>query len=119
MFEKQARVERFDPIQTFHACKKEKGKPIGPYVIKMNNNVAQLECLGYVLSQDLSVSLILNDLTSDFASFVRIYNKHNLGKTIGELHGLLIEYEKGLPKKAAIPQVMAIQGGRIQKANKK
>ncbi|GKC59572.1 retrotransposon protein, putative, ty1-copia subclass [Tanacetum coccineum] len=26
---------------------------------------------------------------------------------------------KGLPKKAATPQVMAIQGGRIQKANKK
>ncbi|GJU82299.1 retrotransposon protein, putative, ty1-copia subclass [Tanacetum coccineum] len=44
---------------------------------------------------------------------------HNMGKTIGELHALLVEYEKGLPKKAATPQVMAIQGGRIQKANKK
>ncbi|GJZ82824.1 retrotransposon protein, putative, ty1-copia subclass [Tanacetum coccineum] len=44
---------------------------------------------------------------------------HNMGKKIGELHALLIEYEKGLPKKAATPQVMAIQGGRIQKANKK
>ncbi|GJT26704.1 retrovirus-related pol polyprotein from transposon TNT 1-94, partial [Tanacetum coccineum] len=28
-------------------------------------------------------------------------------------------YEKGLPKKAATPQVMVIKGGRIQKANKK
>ncbi|GJU21220.1 retrotransposon protein, putative, ty1-copia subclass [Tanacetum coccineum] len=44
---------------------------------------------------------------------------HNMGKTIGELHALLIEYEKGLPKKAVTPQVMAIQSGRIQKANKK
>ncbi|GKC51495.1 hypothetical protein Tco_1074240, partial [Tanacetum coccineum] len=44
---------------------------------------------------------------------------HNMEKTIGELHALLIEYDKGLPKKAARPQVMAIQGGRIQKANKK
>ncbi|GKA50275.1 hypothetical protein Tco_0743348 [Tanacetum coccineum] len=44
---------------------------------------------------------------------------HNMGKTVGELHALFIEYEKGLPKKAATPQVMAIQGGRIQKANKK
>nr|GEV67000.1 hypothetical protein [Tanacetum cinerariifolium] len=34
---------------------------------------------------------------------------HNIGKTIGELHALLIEYEKGLPKKAATPQVMVIQ----------
>ncbi|GJS62978.1 hypothetical protein Tco_0677542 [Tanacetum coccineum] len=44
---------------------------------------------------------------------------HNMEKIIGELHALLIEYEKGLPKKAATLQVMAIQGGRIQKANKK
>ncbi|GJR78217.1 hypothetical protein Tco_0149002 [Tanacetum coccineum] len=44
---------------------------------------------------------------------------HNIGKTIGEIHTLLIEYEKRLPKKVAPPQVMAIQGGRIQKANKK
>ncbi|GJS96423.1 retrotransposon protein, putative, ty1-copia subclass [Tanacetum coccineum] len=44
---------------------------------------------------------------------------HNMGKTIGELHALLIEYEKGLPKKAGTPQVLAIQDGRIQKSNKK
>ncbi|GJR68997.1 retrotransposon protein, putative, ty1-copia subclass [Tanacetum coccineum] len=36
---------------------------------------------------------------------------HNIGKTVGKLHALLIECEKGLPKKAATPQVMAIQGG--------
>nr|GEZ10336.1 hypothetical protein [Tanacetum cinerariifolium] len=97
----------------------EEEKPVGPYFIKMKNYVAQLECLGYVLSQDLGVGLILNGLTSDFAGFVRNYNKHNMGKTIGELHALLIEYEKGLPKKAVTPQVMVIQCGRIQKANKK
>ncbi|GJW04795.1 retrotransposon protein, putative, ty1-copia subclass [Tanacetum coccineum] len=119
MFEKQAGVERFDLIQTFHACKQEDGKPVGAYVLKMKDYVEQLERLGYVLPQDLSVGLILNGLTSDFAGFVRNYNMHNMGKTIGELHALLIEYEKGLPKKAATPQVMAIQGGRIQKANKK
>ncbi|GKB25151.1 retrotransposon protein, putative, ty1-copia subclass, partial [Tanacetum coccineum] len=66
-----------------------------------------------------TVGLILNDLTNDFVGFVRNYNMHNMGKTIGELHALLIEYEKGLPKKAATPQVLAIQGGRIQKSNKK
>ncbi|GJT17817.1 NIN-like protein [Tanacetum coccineum] len=44
---------------------------------------------------------------------------HNIGKTIGELHAMLIEYEKGLPKKAKTPQVMMIKGGKIQKAKKK
>nr|GEX59402.1 hypothetical protein [Tanacetum cinerariifolium] len=68
---------------------------------------------------NISVGLILNGLTSDFVGFVRNYNMHNMGKTIGELHALLIEYEKRLPKQAATLQVMAIQGGRIQKANKK
>ncbi|GJY65103.1 retrotransposon protein, putative, ty1-copia subclass [Tanacetum coccineum] len=92
MFEKQARVERFDLIQTFHAYKQEKGKPVSPYVIKIKGYVKQLEHLGYVLPQDLSVGLIMNGLTSDFAGFVRNYNMHNIEKTIG---------------------------GRIQKANKK
>ncbi|GJT28499.1 retrotransposon protein, putative, ty1-copia subclass [Tanacetum coccineum] len=86
MFEKQAGVERFDLIQTFHACKQEEVKPVGPYVIKMKGYVEQLE------------------------RFLRNYNIHNMGNMIGELHTLLVEYEKGLPKKAATPQVIAIQG---------
>ncbi|GKA03524.1 retrotransposon protein, putative, ty1-copia subclass [Tanacetum coccineum] len=89
VFEKQARVERFDLIQTFHACNQEE------------------------------VGLILNGLTKDFAGFVRNYNMHNMGKTIGELHAMLIEYEKGLPKRDETSQVMMIKGGKIQKANKK
>ncbi|GJX03006.1 retrotransposon protein, putative, ty1-copia subclass [Tanacetum coccineum] len=99
MFEKQAGVKRFDLIQTFQVCKLEDGKPVGAYVLKMKDYVEQLERLGYMLLQDLSVGLILNGLTSDFAGFVRNYNMHNMGKTIGELHALLIEYEKCLPKR--------------------
>ncbi|GJS80935.1 retrotransposon protein, putative, ty1-copia subclass [Tanacetum coccineum] len=87
MFEKQARVERFDLIQTFYACKQEERKLVGPYIIKMKGYVEQLERLG----------------------FIRNYNMHNIRKKIGELHALLIEYEKGLPKKSTTPQVMAIQ----------
>ncbi|GJW72163.1 hypothetical protein Tco_0129080 [Tanacetum coccineum] len=87
--EKQAGVEWFDLIQTFHACKQEEVKSVGSYVLKMKGYVEQLECLGYVLPQDLSVGLIMNGLTSDFDRFV------------------------------VTPQVMAIQGGRIKKANKK
>ncbi|GKD21483.1 hypothetical protein Tco_1223186, partial [Tanacetum coccineum] len=69
MFEKQARVERFDLIQTFHACKQEEGKSVSSYVLKMKGYVEQLEHLGN-------------------------YNMHNMEKTIGELHALLIEYDK-------------------------
>ncbi|GJZ79491.1 retrotransposon protein, putative, ty1-copia subclass [Tanacetum coccineum] len=85
----------------------------------MKGYVDQLKRLGYMLPQDLILSLILNDLTKDFSRFVRNYNMHNMGKTVGELHDMLIEYEKGLPKKAETPQLMMIRGGKIQKANKK
>ncbi|GJW20132.1 hypothetical protein Tco_0030754 [Tanacetum coccineum] len=76
--------------------------------------VENLNRLGYrhpqaKFPQEISVGLILNGITSEFVGFVRNYNMHNMGKTIGELHALLIEYEKGLPKKAVTPQVLAIQ----------
>ncbi|GKF60429.1 hypothetical protein Tco_0177215 [Tanacetum coccineum] len=113
MFEKQSRVKRFDLIQTFHACKQEEGKPVAAYVIQIKGYVDQLERLGYVLPHDLIVGLILNGLTKYFSGFVRNYNMYNMGKTVGELHAMLIEYEKGLPKKAKTPQVMMIKGGKI------
>ncbi|GJT05440.1 retrotransposon protein, putative, ty1-copia subclass [Tanacetum coccineum] len=119
MFEKQARVEKFDLIQSFHACKQDEGKLVADYVLKMKAYVEKLECLGYVLPQDVSVGLILNGITRDFAGFVSNYNMHNMGKTIGELHAMLIEYKKGLPKKVETPQVMMVKSGKIQKANKK
>nr|GFA55428.1 hypothetical protein [Tanacetum cinerariifolium] len=65
---------------------------------------------------------MLQELKSMFekqAGVDRNYDKHNTGKTIGQRHALLIEYEKGLPKKADTPQVMVIQRGRVQKANNK
>nr|GEX51605.1 hypothetical protein [Tanacetum cinerariifolium] len=82
----------------------EEGKPVAAYVLQMKGYMDQLARLGYMLPQDLIVGLILNGLTKDFARFVRNYNMHNMGKTFGELHAMLIEYENGLPKKAETPQ---------------
>ncbi|GJX65861.1 retrotransposon protein, putative, ty1-copia subclass [Tanacetum coccineum] len=104
MFEKQAGVEKFDLIQSFHACKQEEGKSVADYVLTDEGYVSILERLGYMLPQDISVGLILNGLSKDFVGFVRNYNMHNMGKTIGEIHAMLIEYEKGIPEKAETPQ---------------
>ncbi|GJX83483.1 retrotransposon protein, putative, ty1-copia subclass [Tanacetum coccineum] len=91
MFEKQAEVERFDLIQTFHACKQEEGLP---------------QFAAFLYPDDMHVRSI-------GTSWLCVTT------TVGELHAMLIEYEKGLPKKAKIPQVMMIKSGKIQKANKK
>nr|GEW72804.1 hypothetical protein [Tanacetum cinerariifolium] len=69
------------------------GKPVAAYVLKMKGYVNQMEPLGYMLPQDIVGGLILNGLTKDFVGFVRNYNMHNMGKTIDELHAMLIEYE--------------------------
>ncbi|GJS87004.1 NIN-like protein [Tanacetum coccineum] len=68
---------------------------------------------------DFIQSSMHTNKTEDFVGFVRNYNMYNMGKIIGEIHAMLIEYEKGLPKKAKTPQVMMIRGGKNQKANKK
>ncbi|GJU71187.1 retrotransposon protein, putative, ty1-copia subclass [Tanacetum coccineum] len=100
MFEKQAGVERFDLIQTFHACKQEEGKPVAAYVLQMKGYVDQLERLGYMLPQDLIVGLILNGLTKDFAGFKA--NKKSLkAKGKGKANG------KGKDKQVYIPKPFA------------
>ena len=40
---------------------------------------------------------------------------HCKGKTVSEVHAILIDFEKGLSKKAPTPAVMAIESGRITK----
>ncbi|GJX67523.1 retrotransposon protein, putative, ty1-copia subclass [Tanacetum coccineum] len=95
MFEEQARYELFESVKAFHACKQED---------------RQLE---------LGVSLILNSLNKDYDQSVQNYNMHSMGKSIVELHAMLKLHEKGIPKKAETPTVLAKWEGKIQKDKKK
>ncbi|GJR83084.1 hypothetical protein Tco_0153869 [Tanacetum coccineum] len=63
--------EQFDLIQTFHACKQEEGKAVSSYVLKMKGYVGQLERLGYVLPQDISVGLIMASLVVESRKPIR------------------------------------------------
>nr|GEV47134.1 hypothetical protein [Tanacetum cinerariifolium] len=65
---------------------------------------------------------ILNSLSNEFQAFVQNYNMQSMEKTISEVHSLLIEFEKSIKRNkkpivgaSSTPQVMAIQGGRVQK----
>ncbi|GJX29603.1 ribonuclease H-like domain-containing protein [Tanacetum coccineum] len=91
MFEEQAKQELFETVKAFYACKQEDGH----------------------------VRLILNSLNKDYDQFVQNYNMHSMGKTIAELHVMLKLHEKGIPKKAETPDVLAIREGKIQKHKKK
>ena len=93
------------------------------HVLEMKSYMDQLHQLSYVYPKNVCENLINRSLNKDFNGFVWNYNLHFEGKTVTKLLAMLVDYEKGLPKKAPTPQVLAIQGGRIQKpksqANKK
>ncbi|PWA65351.1 hypothetical protein CTI12_AA337070 [Artemisia annua] len=84
----------------------------------MEGYIDNLERLGYSRFLQLAVSLILTSLSKEYEGFVQNYNMHGMGKTVNELHVMLKLHEKGLPKKASTPVVLATNVGRIQKHNK-
>ncbi|GJY44834.1 hypothetical protein Tco_0433047 [Tanacetum coccineum] len=81
---------------------------ISSYLLKMKSYLDTPERLGYVMPNELSVSLILNSLNKDYDQFIQNYNMHSMGKMIAELHAMLKLHEKGIPKKAETPVVLAI-----------
>ncbi|GJT30441.1 zinc finger, CCHC-type containing protein [Tanacetum coccineum] len=93
------------------------------YGLEMKGYMDQLQALGKPYDNDMAINLINRSLNKDFVDFVRNFNMHCVGKTVSDLHALLIDYEKGLKDKAHTPQVLAIQKGRVNKpkpqANKK
>ncbi|GKD22237.1 zinc finger, CCHC-type containing protein [Tanacetum coccineum] len=119
MFEEQAKQELFETVKAFHACKQEDGQSVSSYLLKMKSYLDTLERLGYAMPKELGVSLILNSLNKDYDQFVQNYNMHSMGKTLAELHAMLKLHEKGIPKKAETPAVLAIREGKIQKDKKK
>ncbi|GJX27950.1 zinc finger, CCHC-type containing protein [Tanacetum coccineum] len=66
----------------------------------MKGYMDQLQALGKPYDNDMAINLINRSLNKDFGDFVRNFNMHCVGKTVSDLHALLIDYEKGLKTKA-------------------
>ncbi|GJV98312.1 retrotransposon protein, putative, ty1-copia subclass [Tanacetum coccineum] len=123
MFEKPPAVEIYDLVDTLHSCKQAPEKSVSAHVLEIKGYMDQLQALGKPYDNDMAINLINMSLNKDFGDFVRNFNMHCVGKTVSDLHALLIDYEKGLKDKAPTPQVLVIQKGRVNKpkpqANKK
>nr|GEY33059.1 hypothetical protein [Tanacetum cinerariifolium] len=109
MFEKPLAVEIYDLAP---------GIPVSKHVLEMKGLMDQLHTLGKPYENDMAVNLI-NMSLKDFGDFVRNFNIHCVGKTVTELHALLIDFEKGLKDKAPTPQVFTIQRVEITSQNRK
>nr|GEV57615.1 methyl-CpG-binding domain-containing protein 2-like isoform X1 [Tanacetum cinerariifolium] len=96
---KTSGVELQELVNMFHSCKKAKGQSVSDHVLLMKSYLDQLATLNYAFPDKASIK-----------------------KTISKVHSLLIEFEKSIKRNkqpiigaSSTPQVMAIQGGRVQK----
>nr|XP_043639354.1 uncharacterized protein LOC122610428 [Erigeron canadensis] len=118
LYEKQAGVELFDNVVELHDMKLESRKPVSSHVLKMKSIFDKMESMEYAYHKDVKVGMIFKSLPNEFESFVQNYNMHSMKKSVNELHAMLIEFEKKIPKKANDSNVLMIKGGRIQKAKR-
>ncbi|GJV61779.1 hypothetical protein Tco_1467879 [Tanacetum coccineum] len=87
----------------FPPVNRRRGNQLARNVLKMKGFIDNLERLGHPVTLGLAVSLILIGLRKEFDGFVQNYNMHSLGKTVNELHAMLVAPEQKtsliLPKK--------------------
>ncbi|GKB35673.1 hypothetical protein Tco_0880615 [Tanacetum coccineum] len=113
LYSKQAKQELLQTVREFHTCKQEEGKSVSSYVLKMKSYIDQLERLGYLVTLNLRVSLILVGFSKEYDNFVQNYNMHSMGNTVNELHAMLKLHEKTLLKKVDAPALHAIRVGKV------
>nr|GEZ47071.1 hypothetical protein [Tanacetum cinerariifolium] len=74
------------------------GQSVSDHVLLMKSHLDQLVTLNYAFPNKVSISFILNSLSSEFQAFVQNYNMQSMEKTIIEVHSLLIEFEKSIKR---------------------
>ncbi|GJZ32610.1 hypothetical protein Tco_0578046 [Tanacetum coccineum] len=67
-----------------------------------------LERLGHPMSLNLTVSLLLVSLSSEYDSFMQNYNMHDMRKTVNEMHAMIKLHEHTFPKKDVAPALHTI-----------
>nr|GEW67383.1 hypothetical protein [Tanacetum cinerariifolium] len=122
MYGKPPGVEIQELVNMFHSCKHTERQSVSDHAHLIKSYLDQLATINYAFSDKVSISFILNSHSSEFQAFVQNYNMQSLKKTISEVRSLLIEFEKIFKRNkqpivgaSSTPQVMAIQGGRVQK----
>nr|GEV21198.1 hypothetical protein [Tanacetum cinerariifolium] len=59
-YQKQAKQELFETVKEIHACKQDDGQSVSSYLLKMKAYLDTLECLGYLMPQELGTIAMLH-----------------------------------------------------------
>lgn len=100
MFQAQTKTERYKVFQDLLSFKIKDGDPLSPHVIKMVGYMQSLERLGYPISEEFTMDIILNSLPSAYGKFISNNHMHGMDKKLGELRGMLKQAEPDLKKGA-------------------
>ncbi|KAK8576146.1 hypothetical protein V6N13_090623 [Hibiscus sabdariffa] len=98
IYEGQARQERYETSKALFQCKMSEGSPVGAHVIKMMGYIQTLEKLGFALSNELAIDVVLQSLPDSFSQFIMNFNMNEIEKTLPQLLGMLRTAEGNMKK---------------------
>ncbi|GKB78698.1 hypothetical protein Tco_0945593 [Tanacetum coccineum] len=71
MYGKPLGVELQELVNMFHSCKQAEGQSVRDHVLLMKSYLDQLATLNYAFPDKVSISFILNSLSSEFQAFMQ------------------------------------------------
>ncbi|XP_057547719.1 uncharacterized protein LOC130826175 [Amaranthus tricolor] len=109
MFEKNARLERFEANCKLLECKLGKGKPVRPHVFALIGHFQVMEKLGFPYPKELATDIVIRSLPETFDAFRLNFYMQGGEATLPELHGMLIQAERSLPSEPALKDVLMVR----------
>ena len=123
IFQKNARIERYETSDKFYACKMEENSSVSEHVLKMSGYSNRLAELGIELPQEAITDRILQSLPPSYKGFVLNYNMQGMNKSPGELFAMLKVAESELRKEHQVLMVNKTtsfkRNGKGKKGNSK
>ena len=82
IFEKNARIERYETSYKFYACKMEENGSVSEHILRMYGSYNRLAELGVVLLPEAVTDRVLQSLPPSYKIFVMNYNMQGMNKSI-------------------------------------
>ena len=105
IFEKNARIERYETSDKFYACKMEENGSVSEHILKMSGYYNHLAELGVVLPPEAITDRVLQSLPPSYKSFVLNYNMQGMNKSVAELFAMLKVAESEIQKEHQVLMV--------------
>ncbi|KAI3791748.1 hypothetical protein L2E82_05610 [Cichorium intybus] len=97
-FQKPVEEERARIFKRLAECKLKEGSSIKSHVFQIEAYIGELYKLGYSMSQEMSIDILLASLTSEYDLFIQTYRKEDHKKALMEMRPLLTLYESLLDR---------------------